>query len=77
MRQQRSRRSGQWGGQSKHIDVRLNFLRELKESNTIRVTWIDTDSNTGDLYTKNLEPKTFERHMQVHCGKDEKCDVYE
>ena len=58
-------------GGTKHIDIRLNFLRELKEANIIRVSWIDSDSNTVDLHTKNLEPKPFERHVKVHCGVDE------
>ena len=61
------------GGQTKHIDIRLNFLRELKENKTVRVTWIDTESNTGDIHTKNLDPKTFEKHMRVHCGNNEHC----
>jgi len=59
------------GGGTKHIDIRLNFLRELKESNTIRVEWIETDKNTSDLHTKNLDLKAFERHTKVHCGEDE------
>ena len=59
------------GGRTKHIDIRLNFLRELKESKVICVQWIATDKNTSDLHTKNLEQKAFERHTKVHCGEDE------
>ena len=59
------------GGNSKHIDVRLKFLRELKESGTIRINWVSTDCMVGDLHTKNLERKTFEKHAKVHVGDDE------
>ena len=59
------------GGGTKHIDIRLNFLRELKESKVIRVQWIATDKTTSDLHTKNLEQKAFEQHTKVHCGEDE------
>ena len=59
------------GGNSKHIDVRLNFLRELKESGVIRISWVATGEQVGDLHTKNLERKSFERHAKVHVGVDE------
>ena len=59
------------GGGTKHIDIRLNFLRELKEANEIRVEWIETKMNTGDLHTKNLDASSFENHTKTHCGDDE------
>ena len=58
-------------GNSKHIDVCLNFLRELKESGIIRISWVTTGAQVGDLHTKNLERKSFERHAKVHVGDDE------
>ena len=39
------------GGNSKHIDVRLNFLRELKEAGIIRIYWVSTKDMVGDLHT--------------------------
>ena len=50
------------GGNSKHIDVRLDFLRKLKEAGIIRINWVSTNCMVGDLHTNNLERNTFEKH---------------
>ena len=59
------------GGGKKHIDIRLAFLRELKELKVICVEWIESGENTSDLHTKNLDQATFEKHTKVHVGNDE------
>ena len=59
------------GGGTKHIDIRLAFLRKLKESKVICVEWIESGENTSDLHTKNLDQATFDKHTKVHVGKDE------
>ena len=58
-------------GRSRAVSVRYCFLRELKESGTIEVKWISTVENSTDLYTKNLDYKTFEKHTRNYCGSDE------
>jgi hypothetical protein len=40
-------------GVTRHISVRVNFLRELKEQGLLRVMWIPTDENSANLFTKN------------------------
>jgi hypothetical protein len=42
------------GGQTRHVGVKLNFLRELKENGTIEVKWIKSEDNVADISTKNL-----------------------
>ena len=59
-----------FGGGKKHMDCRIMFLRELKENETIRELWIPTDENTSDVYTKNVDRKTFERHIKRICTED-------
>lgn len=59
------------GGRTRHIDVRQNFLRELKEQGTIKVQWIPGDKNDADLFTKNLEGPKYEKFAQVYVGEDE------
>ena len=59
------------GGGTKHIDIWLAFLRELKEAKVIRVEWIESGENTSDLHTKNLEQAMFDKHTKVHVGYDE------
>ena len=65
------------GGGTKHINIHLAFLRELKEGNVIRVNWIPSGKNTSDLHTKNLEKTLFEEHARVHVGDDEYFDSSE
>ena len=56
------------GGRTRHISVRVNFLRELKEQGLLRVVWIPTDENSADLFTKNLPGPLFEKHANVFIG---------
>jgi hypothetical protein len=57
-------------GATKHMDVRIMFLRELKEDGIIRVIWQPTEANEADIFTKNVDTKTFKRHLQTLCNKD-------
>jgi hypothetical protein len=42
------------GGRTRHVGVRFNFLRELKENWIIEIQWIITHENCSDIRTKNL-----------------------
>jgi hypothetical protein len=59
------------GGRTRHVDVRQNFLRELKEDGILLVKWIPGPSNDADLHTKNLSGPDFEKHVETYTGKDE------
>ena len=61
------------GGRTRHIDVRINFLRELKEEGILELEWIAGDLNSSDLFTKNLHGPLFCRHASVFT--DETRDV--
>jgi hypothetical protein len=41
-------------------------LRELKEEGLLIVELTQTDDNTSDLFTKNLQGPLFERHVSVY-----------
>jgi hypothetical protein len=58
------------GGRTRHIDARLNFLRELKEHGLLQVKWIPNDQNSSDLFTKNLQGPLFEKHVAIYCGEE-------
>ncbi|XP_042051541.1 secreted RxLR effector protein 161-like [Salvia splendens] len=45
---------------SKHIDVRLHFIRDEVESGRVRVVKIDTAHNPADMLTKPLSKEKFE-----------------
>jgi hypothetical protein len=56
------------GGRTRHISVRVNFIRELKEQGLLCVVWIPMDENSADLFTKNLPGPLFEKHANVFIG---------
>ena len=58
-------------GRTRHVAVKLNFLRELKENGLIETRWIRTEHNPSDLFTKNLGGDLFDKHTKVYCGLDE------
>ena len=62
-----------WGvsGRTRHVAVKLNFLRELKEEGTIEVKWLPSEKNAADLFTKNLGGELFDTHAKMFCGDDE------
>ena len=55
------------GGQTHHISVKNFFLRDLKESGEFSIMWLPSSAqNTSDLYTKNLDGPTFEKHARTY-----------
>jgi hypothetical protein len=54
------------GGRMRHIDCRYYFLRELREKNIIKVNWISSENHSADIFTKNTDTKTFERHAATY-----------
>ena len=58
-------------GGTKHSEVKIMYLRELKENGIIRVYWHPTDDNESDIYTKNLDNKTFTNRKNTLIGKNE------
>jgi hypothetical protein len=59
------------GGRTRHVDVRMHFLRELKEEGVIVCDWVSGDDNSADLFTKNLPGKAFDKHTRTFVGHDE------
>ena len=50
------------GGRTRHMDVKQNFLRELKAAGFIRVEWKSGEDMTPDMHTKNLPKVLFDRY---------------
>ena len=42
----------------------IMYLRELKEDKVIKVLWQPTEANEADVFTKNVDGATFERHLK-------------
>jgi hypothetical protein len=59
-------------GRTRHISVKKNFMRELKEQGIIMAVWKPGHSNSSDLFTKNLGGPTFNKHSKEYvCGDNE------
>ena len=44
---------------TKHIDLRFHFIREAVEDNKILITYIPTEENVADIFTKALVRPKF------------------
>ena len=45
--------------QSKHIDVRFHFLRELVNEKVVEIVFCKTEDQVADIFTKALKKETF------------------
>ena len=54
---------------SKHIDVRYHFLRELAASGDISVQYLRTEDQHADILTKAIGRESFERHRDFLLGR--------
>jgi hypothetical protein len=53
----------------KHVDTRYHFVRDLIESNLIKVFFVPSDKNVADIFTKNLDNAQFtelQKKLMVH-----------
>jgi hypothetical protein len=58
------------GGRTRHVGVRFNFLRELKENGNIEIQWISTHENCSNILTKNLTVNLYNKHSKCFCVDD-------
>ena len=47
---------------TKHIDVRYHFVREFVEDGFIKIIFVRTKENVSDVFTKNVNGDTYDRH---------------
>ena len=47
---------------SRHVDRKLFKMRELRGANFVTVSYIPTEDNPADLFTKILTRVPFEKH---------------
>ena len=59
------------GGRNCHVDVRQNWLRELKEQGILIVTWIAGSENDADTHTKDLGGPDCKTSAQVYFVHDQ------
>eukprot|EP01082_Thalassiosira_pseudonana_P015113 g13562.t1 g13562 contig82:14183-14878(+) len=63
------------GGRTRHIDVRMHFLRELKSQGLLVIKHVPGDDNDADIFTKNTTAAVFNKHVRNFVGNDEYVEV--
>jgi hypothetical protein len=51
------------GGRTRHVDVCMHYLRELKDQGMIVIKHISGEDNETDIFTKNTSTATFNKHV--------------
>ena len=49
-------------GNTKHVETRIHYMRELKEDNIVKLYWIPREENESDMLVKNATQSEFEKH---------------
>ena len=52
-------------GRTKHIDVRMHWIRQMIEANRIELVYRNTHDLHADMLTKNLPQPAFEKHRDA------------
>jgi hypothetical protein len=50
------------GQRTKHIDIRVHFVRELIVDEILRVIFVKSEDNDSDIFTKNTSEDLFIKH---------------
>ena len=58
------------GGHTCHIQARVWFMRDLHEEGKMEYKWIPTGENHTDIFTKNVDATTFNKHIKKYVGID-------
>jgi hypothetical protein len=60
---------GNWG-RTRHFMVRYHYIRSKIEDHTIALTYVPTDEQVADIFTKSLDATTFARLRDYLLGID-------
>ena len=52
-------------GNSKHIDIRHHFIRNLVEDGVIHLEFVPSDDNLADSFTKNIDQSRYLVHKDI------------
>jgi hypothetical protein len=56
------------GGWTRHIDVQLVFLHELKEARVLVIKWISGATNEVGIFTTKLDGPAFQKYTKIYMG---------
>ena len=49
---------------TRHVDIRYHFVREFVEDGFIKIIFVKTADNDADIFTKNVNGETYDRHAK-------------
>jgi hypothetical protein len=50
------------GQRTKHIDIRVHYVRNMINQEILKTSFVKTDDNTADIFTKNTSEVLFIKH---------------
>jgi len=50
-------------GNTRAVSVRFAYICELKEASILEIKWIPGPENSADIFTKNVDGPTYEKHI--------------
>ena len=53
---------------TRHMDIKYNVLCEWVEQDLLKLERVDTSVNLADIFTKQLGPRLFNRHIDYLLG---------
>ena len=56
------------GSMTHQVEMKQNFLQELKEAGIVEFQWVSTASNEADMLTRNLVGPEHNKHAAKLCG---------
>jgi len=55
---------------TKHVDIRYNYVREFVEDGFIEISFVRSEDNRADIFTKNVLKDILWRHNDTMIGKE-------
>jgi uncharacterized protein YllA (UPF0747 family) len=52
------------GVRTRHVNTRYHFVRENLDDGIIKIEFINSVENQPDIFTKNVTPEIYERHVE-------------
>ena len=50
------------GARTKHIDIKLHFVRHYIEDGIIKIEFVKSENNSSDICTKNVKTELLDKH---------------
>jgi len=61
---------------TKHVDIRYHFVREFVEDRFIQIIFVRTKKNRADIFTKNVNRPTHDKHSGEFIGTKESLGIH-